>query len=110
MRNDRRTLVIAEISFSAETRLKTKRKSPKSAASKSPSLFTEHEQHPSRPARYVSDAELRYTKVPLHLRWTSRWVLLLAKGTLRSYSVILQSTNIFPSLFPLSQNTVIIRR
>lgn len=38
-------------------------------------------------------------KVPLHLRWMSRWVLLLAKGTLWNYSIILQSTNIFPFTF-----------
>lgn len=95
--------VMAEISFSAETRLQTMRKSPRLLTIPIP--FTEHLQHPSFSMQHINDAELCYVEVPVHLRGMSKWVPLLAKGAPQSYSRILQSTKIFPPLFFLSQNT-----
>lgn len=93
--------VMAKISFSAGTRLKTMRKSPRLLTNPHPfyrAFATSSMQH-------ISEAELCYMEAPVHLRGMSRWVSLLTKGTPQSYSRILQSTKIFPPLSFLSQNT-----
>lgn len=97
--------VMAEISCSAETRLKTKRKTPKSDSSQSPSLFQSICSIPAAPCSTLVMRSWCYVEVPVHLRGMSRWVSLLAKGTPQSYSRILLSTNISLPLFFLSQNT-----